>query len=84
MGVKGGDGAHLEPVEDDPWAEANEAIMARVNARGRTFLSHTRLRGRLSLRLAIGNLRTTRADVDEAWAEIVAAADEVERESGGV
>jgi aromatic-L-amino-acid/L-tryptophan decarboxylase len=45
----------------------NERIMAAVNATGRAFLSHTRLRGRIVLRLAVGNLRTTEAHVRAAW-----------------
>ena len=45
----------------------NERVMAAVNASGRAFLSHTRLRGRLALRLAVGNLRTTEAHLRAAW-----------------
>lgn len=45
----------------------NDALMARVNTTGKAFLSHTRLHGRYTLRLAIGNLRTTRADVAQTW-----------------
>jgi aromatic-L-amino-acid decarboxylase len=41
--------------------------MAAVNASGRAFVSHTRVRGRLALRLAVGNLRTTEAHVRAAW-----------------
>ena len=62
-----GDGTDLAPVPQDPHAAANEELMARVNRGGQIFLSHTRLRGRLALRLAIGNLRTTAADVQHAW-----------------
>jgi aromatic-L-amino-acid/L-tryptophan decarboxylase len=47
--------------------EENEALLARVNASGEAFLSHTRLDGRYSLRLAVGNARTTEADVRLAW-----------------
>ena len=50
--------------------EENEALLARVNARGRVFLSHTRLDGRYVLRLAIGNARTTEDDVRLAWDEL--------------
>jgi aromatic-L-amino-acid decarboxylase len=60
-------GRRLEPVDDDPWAAANESLMARINADGSAFLSHTRLRGRMTLRLTIGNLRSTRADVQTTW-----------------
>lgn len=45
----------------------NDALMARVNASGKVFLSHTRLKGHYTLRLAIGNLRTRRADVAQTW-----------------
>ncbi|HEX2080893.1 MAG TPA: pyridoxal-dependent decarboxylase [Longimicrobium sp.] len=45
----------------------NERIMAEVNASGRAYVSHTRVRGRLALRLAVGNLRTTEGHVRAAW-----------------
>ena len=54
--------------------EDNEALLQRVNARGAIFISHTRLDGRYVLRLAIGNERTTEADVRRAWDELRAAA----------
>jgi aromatic-L-amino-acid decarboxylase len=47
--------------------EENEALMNRVNASGETFISHTKLDGKLVLRLAIGNYRTTEEDVRAAW-----------------
>ncbi len=47
--------------------EANAEIMRRVNDAGEIFLSHTKLGGRFVLRLAIGNVRTTEADVALAW-----------------
>ena len=45
----------------------NAAVMDAVNATGEVFLSHTKLGERYALRLAIGNLRTTREDVAKAW-----------------
>jgi aromatic-L-amino-acid/L-tryptophan decarboxylase len=65
--VAGADGA-----EEDA---RNEAILDRVNASGEVFLSHTRVRGRYALRLAIGNLRTTEDHVARAWALLTAAAE---------
>ena len=47
--------------------EENEALLRKVNETGEVFLSHTRLNGRYVLRLAVGNLRTTEADVERAW-----------------
>ena len=47
--------------------EANELLLERVNATGELFLSHTKLNGRYTLRLAVGSARTTEADVRHAW-----------------
>ena len=46
---------------------ANEEIVERANRTGEMFLSHTKLEGRYAMRLAIGNARTTEADVRRAW-----------------
>ena len=47
--------------------EENEQLLERVNASGEVFLSHARLGDRYSLRLAVGNFRTTEDDVRLAW-----------------
>ncbi|MCA1561739.1 MAG: amino acid decarboxylase [Acidobacteria bacterium] len=47
--------------------ECNERLLDAINASGQIFISHTRLRGRYTLRLAIGNLHTTEAHVGRAW-----------------
>ncbi len=47
--------------------EENEELLRRVNETGEMFISHTKLGGRYVLRLAIGNARTTEADVRRAW-----------------
>jgi aromatic-L-amino-acid decarboxylase len=50
--------------------DANRRILDHVNQSGEIFLSGTNLNGRYTLRLAIGNLATTRAHVERAWALI--------------
>lgn len=55
----------LDPAAGDGH---NLAVMNAVNATGEVFLSHTKLDGRVVLRIAIGNERTTRDDVALAWA----------------
>ncbi|MFZ0062027.1 MAG: pyridoxal-dependent decarboxylase [Pyrinomonadaceae bacterium] len=45
----------------------NEAIMHGVNATGKALLSHTRLNDKLTLRLSIGNIRTTERHVHQVW-----------------
>jgi aromatic-L-amino-acid decarboxylase len=56
----------------------NQRILDRVNASGRAYLSHTRLDGRIVLRLAIGNLRTERRHVADAWSLLKEAARDFE------
>ena len=56
--------------------DANAEIMDVVNRSGEVFLSHTRLAGRFTIRIAIGNLRTEPRHVDRAWLLLRAAAAE--------
>ena len=66
-------------VDPEAWDAANERILERVNASGVAFLSHTRLGGRITLRLAVANLRTARAHVRGAWDALRTAAAEERR-----
>ena len=52
----------------------NERLLAEVNAAGPVFLVQTKLNGRIVIRLAIGNARTTPAHVAQAWDLIRGAA----------
>lgn len=45
----------------------NEAIMHGVNGTGKALLSHTKLNDKLTLRLSIGNIRTTEKHVRQVW-----------------
>src|SRR6476469_5356101 len=47
--------------------DLNESIMHGVNATGRAFLSHTKLNDKLTLRLSIGNIRTTEKHLKQVW-----------------
>lgn len=70
----------LPPEAQDAF---NEDLLARVNAAGPVFLSHTRLHGRIVLRLAIGNLRTTERHVRTAWELLRRAAAQIRRKEEG-
>jgi aromatic-L-amino-acid/L-tryptophan decarboxylase len=54
-------------MPDEEGDRFNERVLDAVNASGEVFLSHTRLNGRVVLRLAVGNLRTTEQHVTLAW-----------------
>jgi aromatic-L-amino-acid decarboxylase len=52
----------------------NSMILDRVNASGKIFLSHTKLKDRYTLRVAIGNPRQTEEHVARCWALLKEAA----------
>ncbi len=47
--------------------EQNQQLLEEINRSGAVFLSSTTVNGRFMIRLAIGNLRTTRDDVMAVW-----------------
>jgi len=47
--------------------DLNKELLDRVNAEGTIYLTHTRLRGRFTLRLAVGQAGTRREHVAQAW-----------------
>lgn len=50
--------------------EASEALLTRLNATGRVFLTHTRLDDRFVLRVAVGTQATEARHVEGLWALI--------------
>jgi aromatic-L-amino-acid decarboxylase len=66
---------HPPGMEDEAALERlNSGIIERVNASGEVFISHTKLKGRYCLRLAIGNLQTSLEHVQRAYQLICEAA----------
>lgn len=45
----------------------NQRILDSINQSGRAFFTHTRLDGKLTLRLAIGAWRTTQVHIEQVW-----------------
>lgn len=61
----------------------NQAMEDAVNAGGEIYISHTILRGRLTLRLAVGNVRTDEQHVRRAWDLLQEAAQSAETGAAG-
>ena len=64
--------AGLAGRQDDPAVAAqiddlNVRLMDAVNRTGLAFLSHTKVRGRMTIRVAISNLRTEDSDLELVW-----------------
>lgn len=56
------DEQQLEPL--------NERIMGNINEAGHFFLSHTKLHGQFTMRVAIGNMRTAEQHLRALWDEL--------------
>ena len=59
----------------------NRTLMDRLNRSGALYLTHTRLDGRLVLRLAVGGPATRRKHVEAAWARLVETAGRIPAET---
>ena len=67
--------AHPRGIDGEEQLQAiNESVLETVNAGGEVFLSHTKLKGRYCLRLAVGNLETTSGHLRRAFDLICSAA----------
>jgi len=49
---------------------ANQSIMERLNRSGNLYLTHTRLKDKLTLRICIGQTQTEKRHVEQAWKRI--------------
>jgi aromatic-L-amino-acid/L-tryptophan decarboxylase len=66
-GGAGGAGSETDEARAARLDALNERLMNAANASGEVFISHTKLNGLFTLRLAVGNIRTTEAHVRRAW-----------------
>ena len=57
--------------------DLNKQLLENINQTGKIFLTHTSLRGKYVLRMAIGSRTTEEQDVREAWELIVSKAKEI-------
>jgi aromatic-L-amino-acid decarboxylase len=68
---------HPPGLSDERLDQRNASILEAVNATREVYLSHTRVRGRYSLRIAIGNIHTTERHVRRAFELVRQAAQAV-------
>ena len=57
-------------MADEARDALNEGIVERVNASGDAYLTHTRLDGRICVRVGIGNVSTTERHLAHVWARV--------------
>ncbi len=67
-------GREAEPEVAAQLDDVNTRLMDAVNATGEIFLSHTRLGGRFTIRVALGHLRGELVHAERAWALLQEAA----------
>ncbi len=68
-----------EIIEEKRLNDLNERLMEKINATGHFFLSHTKLHGKFTLRIAIGNIRTNANDIERLWQELQAALNSIKK-----
>lgn len=54
--------------------QLNERLLATLNATGKLYMTHTKLRGNYTLRMVTAQTQVTREDVEAAWGLIVKTA----------
>ena len=59
-----------EGLDEETIDRINEAIVARVNAAGDAYITHTQLAGRIVMRVGFGNVLTTERHAEHVWARI--------------
>ena len=57
--------------------QINKALMDELNRSGKMFITHTKLKGKFTLRLSIGQTNTTREHVQKAWDQIRASVNDI-------
>ena len=69
----------LGPKADVSTMDAlNSEIVGRINAGGRAYLTQTKLRGQIVMRVGLGNVLTTEQHLGNAWELIQSTAEELE------
>jgi len=66
---------HPPGLDDEPALERlNQALLERLNASGKLYLTQNRVRGRFAIRFVVGQSNTEERHVEAAWQRIAATA----------
>ena len=57
-------------LSEEELEEINKALMDELNRSGKMFITHTKLKGKFTLRLCIAQTNTTRGHVQDAWDQL--------------
>lgn len=57
-------------LSEEELEEINKALMDELNRSGKMFITHTKLKGKFTLRLCIAQTNTTRGHVQDAWNQL--------------
>ncbi len=63
--------------DEEALAKLNKALLDRLNATGKLYLTHTALRGKFTLRMVIGQRATQERHVRQAWEMIKSISEEL-------
>lgn len=73
-----------EGLEANTTNSLNEAIVEAINETGRAYVTHTRLRGQVVIRVGLGNILTTEVHLSSAWELISGVARRLARTESAV
>jgi aromatic-L-amino-acid decarboxylase len=54
-------------IDEEQLNNLNESLMQKANTSGKLFITHTRLNGKYTLRMVIGQTRVSKSNVMNAW-----------------
>jgi len=57
----------ISNMTEEELNDFNKTLMDEINDSGKLYLSHTKLNGKFTIRLVVSGIRTTEANLDNAW-----------------
>jgi glutamate/tyrosine decarboxylase-like PLP-dependent enzyme len=64
-------------MNEEQLTKLNQELLHKINSNGDVFMTHTSLKGKYTIRLALGSRTTEERHVKKAWEIVQQAADEI-------